>query len=55
MDIDGVESARRLVLCGVPEGAILSPFLFNVYTADMHLAAMHSICSLYADHAAMML
>lgn len=48
---DGVESAWFPIFAGVPQGAVLSPFLFLVYINDAEICALQTGCeiSLFAD------
>lgn len=42
-------SSKRLLLSGVPQGSILGPLLFNVYTADLPQVIKYSSMHMYAD------
>lgn len=39
VNIGGILSSTRPIKAGVPQGAILSPLLYNLYTSDMPLSA----------------
>ena len=46
--MDGAESEWLTVLCGVPQGSVLGPLLFLLYTNDLSFASNFSI-NLFAD------
>ena len=48
MDINGILSNENTVLCGVPQGSLLGPVLFLIYTNDMK-SAVDCKLLLYAD------
>ncbi|KAH1016999.1 hypothetical protein HUJ05_007737 [Dendroctonus ponderosae] len=51
--IDHFKSSGRTPEAGVPQGAVLSPLLYNIYTHDIPRAARASI-ALYVDDTAML-
>ena len=46
---NGVESETRKITCGVPQGSVLGPSLFNVYYNSIADCFVHSETTLYAD------
>ena len=48
--VDGVFSESRPILSGVPQGSVLGPLLFLVYTSDMVVGLENKIVQ-YADDA----
>jgi hypothetical protein len=48
----GERSASRQIRAGVPQGSILAPFLFNIFTSDMPTKLAGTEVALYADDAA---
>ena len=52
---DGTPSEVKSVNCGVPQGSILVPLLFNIYINDLYNVSEFLITILYADDACVLL
>lgn len=50
--INGATSSPRPILAGVPQGSIISPILFNLFTNDIPTSIPNTELALYADDAA---
>ena len=49
-----VISSQKLITCGVPQGAILSPTLFNIFINDITKLPLKGKIIIYADDICMM-
>ena len=52
VDLDGACSASSPITCGVPQGSVLGPTLFNVYYSDVIAEFPHNEITLFADDTA---
>ena len=52
VNVNGVFSDKRNISCGVPQGSVLGPLLFNLYINDMQSSVSCKLM-LYADDAAL--
>lgn len=53
VDIGNHLSDKKTILAGVPQGSVLSPLLYSIYTSDYTLLKRHS-AALYADDTAIL-
>lgn len=51
VDINGEQSATRSIPAGVPQGSVLSPLLYTLYTSDFKLSRENDV-AFYADDSA---
>jgi len=49
VNYNGTSSSLRDITCGVPQGSVLGPLLFIIYTNDLPNALSYSKCILFAD------
>ena len=49
VDIDGFESSKQLIKCGIPQGSILGPLLFLLYVNDIANVSDVFVTTIFAD------
>ena len=49
VQLDNVKSSSHAVICGIPQGSVLGPLLFNIYISDITEASTKFDFIMYAD------
>ena len=55
VQIDNIKSSSHTVLCGIPQGSVIGPLLFNIFINDITIATPKFELILYVDDTTLIL